>query len=174
MPSFGKISFYILLLGIRDFFCCFVPTKSSFFSLNHRKISRFWVLHLLFISIQPISHRITNFLGHFAKVFLTYAQLNRSRVDSLIWKIKNRPYAKHRDDINRGTTLLPVHNEQALGLRNEQKRHSLLFSFQECSSRGKFDSCLNQRELSAHDSLSLMENKSLLTRSKPFTYTISL
>ena len=86
---------------------------------------------------------------------------------------KKRPYAKHRDDINRGTTLLPVHHEQALGLRNVQKRHSLLFSFQECSSRGKFDSCLNQRELSAHDSLSLMENKSLLTRSKPFIYTSS-
>ena len=125
--------------------------------------------HLYIANLTPKNQ----FSWAFRKNFSQYAQLKKSRVDSLIWEIKKRPYAKHRDDINRGTTLLPVHHEQALGLRNVQKRHSLLFSFQECSSRGKFDSCLNQRELSAHDSLSLMENKSLLTRSKPFIYTSS-
>ena len=42
-------------------------------------------------------------------------------------------------------------------------------SFQKYSSRGKFNPYLNQRELSACDSLSLLENNSLLTRSLPFT-----
>ena len=86
----------------------------------------------------------------------------------MIYGIKNpRPYK--RDEVNRGTTLIP-RLCWTLGLRNVQIRHSLLSSVQEYSSRGKFNPYLNQRELTAGDSLSLLENSSLLNTIIAFLY----
>ncbi len=94
---------------------------------------------------------------------------------------QKNPRPQQRDEVNRGTTLIPVSIIQALGLRNVQHTLSPTYlyvsfkiHFQRYSSRAKFDSCLNQRKLTADDFLSLLENSSLLITFIAFDIQIPL